>query len=87
MTKVDIIYCRPCGYEKRARTAADALQQALGVNAQIVPGGGGIFEVRVNDCVVARRTREHFPNPAEIVELVSQSLDQNALAPHSTDRP
>ena len=81
MTKVDIIYCRPCGYEGRARAVADALSQSLGLSAQIVAGGGGIFEIRVDDSVVAKRTREHFPDAAEIVELVSQRLDQSAVRP------
>ena len=74
MTKVEITYCRPCGYEKRAREAATALKQALGLDAELHPGGGGIFEVRVNDGVVAKRSRGHFPDTAEIVEIVSQTL-------------
>ncbi|PKR90939.1 hypothetical protein CXZ10_06250 [Pleomorphomonas diazotrophica] len=74
MTKVDITFCRPCGYEKRAREAAAALKHALGLDAELHPGGGGIFEVRVNDGIVAKRTRGHFPDAAEIVEIVSQNL-------------
>lgn len=76
MTEVDITYCRPCGYEKRAREAAEALKTALQLDARIHPGGGGIFEVRVNDAIVAKRTRGHFPNAAEIVELVSRALPE-----------
>jgi selenoprotein W-related protein len=77
MTKVDITYCRPCGYEKRARAAAEALKQSLGIDAEIHAGGGGIFEVRVDNAIVAKRTREHFPDVAEIVSLVSEHLAAN----------
>ncbi|MGY4424921.1 putative Rdx family selenoprotein [Bradyrhizobium sp. JR6.1] len=44
MTDLSIIYCRPCGYEKRAREAAALLRDRLGLDAELVPGKGGIFE-------------------------------------------
>jgi selenoprotein W-related protein len=62
---------RPCGYEKRARDVATALQQQLGIVATLVPGKGGVFEVRVGDTTVARRQKGHFPDAAEIVAAVS----------------
>ncbi|WCM27401.1 Rdx family protein [Sphingomonas sp. QA11] len=77
MTKVDITFCRPCGYEKRARSVAQALKQSLGLDAEIHAGGGGIFEVRVDNAIVAKRTREHFPDAAEIVGVVSERLAVN----------
>jgi predicted Rdx family selenoprotein len=47
MSDASIIYCRPCGYEKRAKDAAAALRERLAVEARLVPGTGGNFEVRV----------------------------------------
>jgi selenoprotein W-related protein len=70
MTDVSIIYCRPCGYEKRAREVAMALQRQLGIVAELVPGKGGVFEVAVGGKTVARRERGHFPDAAEIVAAV-----------------
>jgi selenoprotein W-related protein len=74
MKGVVITYCRPCGYEKRAKTAASALQKELGVEATLKAGTGGIFQVRVGDEIVAARTKSHFPDSEHIVEAVSKSL-------------
>ncbi|QOZ30249.1 SelT/SelW/SelH family protein [Bradyrhizobium sp. CCBAU 51753] len=71
MTEVSITYCRPCGYEKRAKEAAALLRRRLGLDATLVPGKGGIFEVRLGDKVVAKRAKGHFPDAAEIVAAVA----------------
>lgn len=74
MTEVSIVYCKPCGYAGRAAEAAAALQKQLKLAASLTPGKGGIFEVRVNGTVVAKRSKGHFPDPAEIVSAVSAAL-------------
>lgn len=74
MTNVSITYCRPCGYGKQASDAARMLQKELALAAALVPGKGGIFEVRVSDKVVARRVKGHFPNASEIVKAVAAAL-------------
>jgi selenoprotein W-related protein len=71
MSDVSIVYCRPCGYEKRAKAAAAALRQQLAVDATLVPGTGGVFEVKVGGEVVAKRSKGHFPDAAEIVAAVT----------------
>jgi selenoprotein W-related protein len=71
MSDVSITYCRPCGYEKRAREAAAALRERLNIDASLVPGTGGVFEVRVGDKVVAKRAKGHFPDTAEVVAAVA----------------
>jgi selenoprotein W-related protein len=71
MKDVSIVYCKPCGYEKRAAEAAAHLRDKLGIAARLVPGKGGIFEVHVDGKVVAKRARGHFPDAAEIVAAVS----------------
>jgi selenoprotein W-related protein len=71
MSDVSIIYCRPCGYEKRAKDAAAALRERLAVEAKLVPGTDGIFEVKVGDRTVAKRVKGHFPDSAEVVAAVA----------------
>lgn len=71
MSDVSIIYCRPCGYEKRAKDAAAGLRERLNIDAKLVPGTGGVFEVRVGDKVVAKRAKGHFPDTAEVVAAVA----------------
>ncbi|RCW22668.1 selT/selW/selH-like putative selenoprotein [Ciceribacter lividus] len=74
MTDVTITYCHPCGYGKRAAQAADALQRELSVTTNLVAGKGGIFEVRVDGEIVAKRIKGHFPDAAEIIASVSAVL-------------
>lgn len=76
MTDVSIVYCKPCGYLKRAEDAAAELDKKLDIAAKLVPGTGGIFEVRVDDKVVAKRAKGHFPDAVGIVAAVSAALKQ-----------
>jgi selenoprotein W-related protein len=74
MSDVSIIYCRPCGYEERAKAAAAALREHLALEPSLVPAAGGIFQVKVGERTVAGRTKGHFPDPAEIVAAVAAAL-------------
>ena len=67
---IQIEYCTPCGYGKRADAVAAALQERFGVAADLVPGKGGVFRVYVNGKEVIARTRGYFPSPEEIVAAV-----------------
>ena len=49
MSNVSIVYCKPCGYEKRATDTAAALRARLKLDVNLIPGKGGIFEVRGGD--------------------------------------
>jgi selenoprotein W-related protein len=74
MAQVSIIYCRPCGYEKRAKDAVAALRSQCALDAELVRGTGGIFEVKVDGRIVAKRGRGHFPSSEEIVAAVSAAV-------------
>ena len=78
---VSVIYCRPCGYEKRALEAAAALQSQCNLEPELVPGRGGIFEIKVGDKTVAKRARGHFPSSEEIVAAVAGGLRRRAAKP------
>ena len=41
------------------------------IDATLVPGTGGIFEVKVGEHTVAKRIKGHFPDAAEIVAAVA----------------
>jgi selenoprotein W-related protein len=49
---------------------AAALRDQLAVDAALVPGKGGVFEVRVGDKTVANRTKGYFPGPEDVVAAV-----------------
>ena len=74
MPEVSITYCKPCGYLRRAEDAAAELQKQLGIDATLVPGKGGIFQVQVDGKIVARKRLWHFPDTKEIVAAVADAV-------------
>lgn len=54
------------------------LREEVGVAATLIKGQGGIFEVRVGDRVVAKKTFDGFPSEDEIVLAVASSLGPRA---------
>lgn len=87
MCDVSIIYCRPCGYEKRAKDVARALREHLAVDATLVAGSGGVFEVKVGDQTVAKRTWRHFPDANEIVAAVAAARGQGCKTNAKSSNP
>jgi selenoprotein W-related protein len=74
MPDVSITYCKPCGYERRANDAAAVLQRELNVAVKLIPGAGGVFDVKVGGKVVATKMSGRFPEHTEIVAAVSAAL-------------
>ena len=66
--EIDIHYCAPWNYEPRAVGLADELKKAFGVEANLVPGGNGIFDVIVDDeRVFSKYEAGRFPDPGEVI--------------------
>ena len=50
---------------------AEELQKAFDVKATLVPGGGGIFDVIVDDVkVFSKHDLGRFPEPGEVVSKI-----------------
>ena len=65
--KIDIHYCQSWSYEPRAASLAEELQKTFDVKANLVPGGGGIFDVIVDDVkVYSKHDTGRFPEPGEV---------------------
>jgi selT/selW/selH-like putative selenoprotein len=48
---------------------AEALKEALGIEATLIESGGGVFEVRAGDALVfSKKQEKRFPDPAEIIQ-------------------
>ena len=80
LPRVEIEYCTQCRWLLRAAWMAQELlttfEQELGEVA-LVPGSGGIFEVRVEGTSIwSRKERERFPEMKELKQLV-----RNRVAP------
>jgi selenoprotein W-related protein len=77
--RVEIEYCRQCRWLLRAAWLAQELlstfENDLGEVA-LVPGTGGVFEIRVNGMNVWSRARDGgFPDAAELKRRVRDVVD------------
>ncbi len=50
------------------------LREELGVEARLMKGRGGVFEVAVDERVVAKKSFDGFPTEDEIVRAVASAL-------------
>jgi hypothetical protein len=57
------------------------LKEELDVDARLVKGHSGIFEIAVAGKVVAAKGRTGFPSEQEIVDGVSKALGTEASSP------
>ncbi len=88
--RVEILYCRQCRWLLRASWMAQELlttfSEEIGELA-LLPGTGGIFEVRVDDTVVWSRKEEgRFPEMKELKQRVRDRIAPDMGLGHS-DRP
>jgi selenoprotein W-related protein len=92
MTKhqVEITYCTQCRWLLRAAWLAQELlttfeQDLAGVN--LMPGTGGIFEVRLNGALIFNRKAEgRFPESKELKQLIRDVIAPDRDLGHS-DKP
>lgn len=76
MTTVEIEYCDPCGYLEQAAESQGVILESCSDaldGVQLVPGDGGIFQVRVDDDVVFD-TDESDYDPSAVLEAVCGHL-------------
>jgi len=52
---------------------AEELKQAFGVDAVLVPGSGGVFDVTVDGKLVYSKSEiGRFPSPGEVVKIMKE---------------
>jgi selenoprotein W-related protein len=85
--RVEIIYCRQCRWLLRASWTAQELLTTFDLElgeVALVPGTGGIFEVRVGDELVwSRKERGRFPDIKELKQLVRDRVAPGRDLGHS----
>ncbi len=71
--KVEITYCAPCGYLPTTIDVAKALLTRLPRQVDelsLVPGKGGVFDIRVDgELVHSKGETGRLPDPEEVLEL------------------
>ena len=88
-SRVEIEYCTQCRWLLRAAWMAQELlttfENEVGEVA-LIPGKGGIFEVRAGDQLIwSRRERGRFPDVKELKQLVRDVVAPDKSLGH-TDR-
>ncbi len=53
---------------------AAELKDNLKVDAKLIPGGGGVFEVTVDgDLIFSKKSLNRFPEPGEVMNIIQAS--------------
>lgn len=85
--RIEINYCTQCRWLMRAAWMAQELlttfEQELGEVA-LVPGTGGVFDVRVGDLLIySRKAEGRFPESKELKQLVRDKIAPEKPLGHS----
>jgi selenoprotein W-related protein len=85
--RVEIEYCSQCRFVLRASWLAQELLFTFGDElgaVALVPGSGGIFEVRLDGEVLwNKRRQERFPEPKEVKQLIRDRIAPDKDLGHS----
>ena len=85
--RVEITYCSQCRWLLRAAWMAQELLTTFDLEIEemaLVPGTGGIFEVRVGDELVwSRKEKGRFPDIKELKQLVRDRVAPGRDLGHS----
>jgi selenoprotein W-related protein len=84
---LDIEYCTQCRWLLRAAWMAQELLTTFESDisrVSLVPGTGGIFEVRLNgETIFSRKEAGRFPESKELKQLVRDRIDPERSLGHS----
>ena len=85
-----IVYCTQCNWLLRAAWMAQEVLSTFSLElggVTLVPGTGGIFEIRMDDELVWERKRDGgFPDVRQLKQLVRDRIDPDRDLGH-LDRP
>lgn len=83
---IAITYCTQCNWMLRSAWMAQELLSTFGTelaSVTLVPGTGGIFEIRLNDLLIWERKRDGgFPDSAGLKRLVRDQIDPDRALGH-----
>ena len=90
LPRVEIQYCTQCRWLLRAAWMAQELLTTFGADlgeVALMPGKGGVFEVRVDGATIwSRKAQGRFPDVKELKQLVRDRVAPEKHLGHS-ERP
>ncbi|MEY3747994.1 MAG: hypothetical protein RL194_1453 [Pseudomonadota bacterium] len=85
--QIEIEYCTQCRWLLRAAWMAQELLTTFEGDLQrvsLLPGSGGVFEVRLNgECIFSRRDAGRFPEAKELKQSIRDRIDPGRSLGHS----
>lgn len=85
--QIELEYCTQCRWLLRAAWMAQELLTTFESDIErvsLVPGTGGIFEVRLNgEVIFTRKQAERFPESKELKQLIRDRIDPDRSLGHS----
>jgi selenoprotein W-related protein len=85
--RVEIEYCTQCRWMLRAAWLAQELLTTFDQDLErvsLVPGSGGIFDIRFNgERIFSRKEAQRFPEAREIKQLIRDRIDPERSLGHS----
>ena len=70
---ITIEYCTSWGYLNQALSLRESIQSKFGVNAELIKGTGGVFEVTLNNSLIfSKKDLGRFPNENEIENILDE---------------
>ena len=85
--RIGIVYCTQCRWLLRAAWMAQELLTTFEsdiAGLTLVPGTGGIFEVRLNtEVIFSRKQMGRFPESKELKQLIRDRIDPERSLGHS----
>ena len=74
--EIKLEFCVVWNYTPRAVGTIEDILEVYGnkvTNIQLIPSGGGVFEVTLNDKLIfSKRSLDRFPDDGEIEKLIEQ---------------
>ena len=75
---VEIYHCPTCGFESIANRVAKEVNAEFGVEATLIKGEIGRFDIYVNDELIYSKVEVgRLPNSGEIAQIINNYLNKN----------
>jgi selenoprotein W-related protein len=85
--QLEIEYCTQCRWLLRSAWMAQELLTTFEHDLErvsLVPGSGGVFEIRLNhELIFSRKEAQRFPEAKEIKQLIRDRIDPERSLGHS----
>lgn len=73
--RISIEYCVEWNYYPQAASLAKAIKKKLGLDAELIKSGGGVFEVMADKKMIfSKKKEQRFPENQEILESLKSNL-------------